>query len=140
LPSDYCHDVHERLSLYKRLASARSPDELRVLQEELIDRFGRLPEPAKALLETHRLRLLGSSIGIARIDAAAEAIVIGFVPKPPIDPARIIALIQRRKDARMNGPDRIRFTVQTPDVEARVRLLREIIGALQPTQTERARA
>jgi transcription-repair coupling factor (superfamily II helicase) len=140
LPADYCHDVHERLSLYKRLASARSQDELRALQEELIDRFGRLPEPARALIETHRLRLMGSAIGIARIDAAAEAIVIGFVPKPPIDPARIIALIQRRKDARMSGPDRIRFTVQTPDLDARLRLLREIIGALQSPQVERARA
>jgi len=140
LPADYCHDVHERLSLYKRLASARSQDELRALQEELIDRFGRLPEPARALLETHRLRLMGSAIGIARIDAAAEAIVISFVPKPPIDPARIIALIQRRKDARMSGPDRIRFTVQTPDLDARLRLLREIIGALQSPQVERARA
>jgi transcription-repair coupling factor (superfamily II helicase) len=140
LPADYCHDVHERLSLYKRLASARSADDLRALQEELIDRFGRLPEPARALLETHRLRLLGSAIGIARIDAAAEAIVIGFVPKPPIDPTRIIALIQRRKDARMSGPDRIRFTVQTPDLDARVRLLREIIGALQSPHNERVRA
>jgi transcription-repair coupling factor (superfamily II helicase) len=135
LPADYCHDVHERLSLYKRLASARTIDDLRALQEELVDRFGRLPEPARALLETHRLRLQSAALGISRIDAAAEAIVIGFVPKPPIDPGRIISLIQRRKDARMSGQDRIRFTIDTPDLESRLRVLRDIIGALQgPTE------
>jgi transcription-repair coupling factor (superfamily II helicase) len=140
LPEDYCHDVHERLSLYKRLASSASLQDLTALQEELVDRFGRLPESARALLETHRLRLQGAALGIARIDAAAEAIVIGFVPKPPIDPARIIALIQSRKDARMSGQDRIRFTVQTPDLEARLRVLREIIGALQAPRRDRQHA
>jgi transcription-repair coupling factor (superfamily II helicase) len=140
LPEDYCHDVHERLSLYKRLASSASLQDLTALQEELVDRFGRLPESARALLETHRLRLQGAALGIARIDAAAEAIVIGFVPKPPIDPARIIALIQSRKDARMSGQDRIRFTVQTPDLEARLKVLREIIGALQAPRRDRQHA
>lgn len=43
LPSDYCGDVHARL-LYKRLSSAQDEDQVVVLQEELIDRFGKLPE------------------------------------------------------------------------------------------------
>ncbi len=140
LPEDYCHDVHERLSLYKRLASSAALSELTEIQEELVDRFGRLPEPARALLETHRLRLQGAALGIARIDAAGEAIVITFVPKPPIDPGRIIALIQSRRDARMSGQDRIRFTVETADLEARLRVLREIVGALQGPRRERAHA
>jgi transcription-repair coupling factor (superfamily II helicase) len=139
LPADYCHDVHERLSLYKRLASTQSQDDLQALQEELIDRFGRLPEPAEALLETHRLRLQCSALGIARIDAAAEAVVIGFVPKPPIDASRIIALLQSRRDARMSGPDRIRFTVSTADLNARLKLIREILRALSTPQGGRAR-
>ncbi|RFC42826.1 MAG: transcription-repair coupling factor (superfamily II helicase), partial [Verrucomicrobia bacterium] len=52
LPSDYCPDVHERLTLYKRLANGEDEDELRRLQEELIDRFGELPFQTVALLET----------------------------------------------------------------------------------------
>jgi transcription-repair coupling factor (superfamily II helicase) len=44
LPNDYCHDVHERLVLYKRLANCDNEDHCALLQEELIDRFGELPD------------------------------------------------------------------------------------------------
>ena len=57
LPNDYCSDVHERLTLYKRLANCEPDDDLQAMQEELIDRFGELPAQAQALLETHRLRI-----------------------------------------------------------------------------------
>ena len=130
LPDDYCGDVHERLSLYKRLAGCDSNDELQTLQEELIDRFGRLPDAAQALLDTHRLRCRCKPLGIVKLDAASEAIVVQFAEELPIDPSRIITLIQRRRDARMAGPDRIRFTLSTPDLKSRIRAIREILDAL----------
>jgi transcription-repair coupling factor (superfamily II helicase) len=40
--------VHERLSLYKRLANCEKADAIDAMQEELIDRFGKLPDAAKA--------------------------------------------------------------------------------------------
>ena len=40
LPETYCSDIHERLVLYKRLANCETLDELELLQEELVDRFG----------------------------------------------------------------------------------------------------
>jgi transcription-repair coupling factor (superfamily II helicase) len=130
LPADYCADVHERLSLYKRLAGTDSEDRLRELQEELIDRFGKLPEPAQALFDTHRLRIESKPLGIIKIDAASEAIVVQFAERPPIDASQIIALIQRRRDARMSGPDRIRFTLSTADLKSRVRAIRDIFTGL----------
>jgi transcription-repair coupling factor (superfamily II helicase) len=130
LPADYCADVHERLSLYKRLAGADSEDRLRELQEELIDRFGKLPEPAQALFDTHRLRIESKPLGIIKIDAASEAILVQFAERPPIDPGQIIGLIQRRRDARMSGPDRIRFTLTTADLKSRVRAIRDIFTGL----------
>ena len=42
------------------------------MQEELIDRFGRLPEPAQALLACHRLRARRKSLGVVKIDAGPE--------------------------------------------------------------------
>ena len=130
LPADYCADVHERLTLYKRLANCSSLDELTVMQEELIDRFGKMPDPARALIETHRLRLLSQPLGIQKIDAAGEAIAMQFVERPPIEPEKIIKLIQSRRDARLAGQDRLRFTIETPDLTSRVQRLREILKAL----------
>src|SRR5581483_6987636 len=48
LPESYCSDVHERLALYKRLADAESREALDALREELVDRFGDLPERARS--------------------------------------------------------------------------------------------
>ena len=111
LPVDYCPDVHERLVLYKRLASVRDAEELTQLQEELIDRFGQLPDPARALLDTHRLRLAAKPLGIMKVDANADSILLQFVPQPPIDPGRIIQLIQTRRDIRLAGENRLRWTL-----------------------------
>jgi transcription-repair coupling factor (superfamily II helicase) len=130
LPADYCGDVHERLTLYKRLANCASQDALDGMQEELIDRFGKLPEPARALIDTHRLRIQSAPLGVARIDAASEAIVLHFVPAPPIPQERIIRFIQSRRDVKLSGPDRLRFTLKTPDLAQRVQRIREILKAL----------
>jgi transcription-repair coupling factor (superfamily II helicase) len=130
LPAEYCGDVNERLTLYKRLANCSTLDALDGMQEELVDRFGKLPEPARALIETHRLRILSAPLGVARIDAAAEAVVMTFVPNPPLPPEKIIRFIQSRRDVKLSGQDRLRFTLKTPDLAQRVQRLREILKAL----------
>ncbi len=130
LPNDYCPDIRERLSLYKRLANTNDADTLIRIQEELIDRFGRMPEQAKALIETHRLRVSSRPLGISKIDAAEHQILVQFVNKPPIEPAAIIAFMQSRKDTTLAGSDRLRITVTSDDLAQRVQRIREIISAL----------
>ena len=130
LPTDYCGDVNERLTLYKRFANCGGMEAIDRLQEELIDRFGKLPEAARALIETHRLRVQSTELGIARIDAASETIVLQFIPSPPISPEQILRFIQSRRDVRLAGPDRLRFTIRTPDLASRVQRIREILKAL----------
>jgi transcription-repair coupling factor (superfamily II helicase) len=130
LPADYVNDVHQRLSLYKKLATCDDDDALLSMQEELIDRYGRLPDPARALIETHRLRLSAEKLGLRKIDATSEVLVITFAPDAPVDPARLIALLQRQKNMRLSGPERLRIEVKTPDLEARLQQLRALFRAL----------
>jgi len=130
LPADYCNDVHERLVLYKRLANCETLDSLERLQEELVDRFGVLPEHARALIDTHRLRVLGKPLGIARIDATDSAIQLHFIAKPPIDPAKVLKLVQQKKNYRLAGQDRLRIDLQMPDVKARVAAIRAAFAEL----------
>ncbi|HTN66196.1 MAG TPA: TRCF domain-containing protein, partial [Burkholderiaceae bacterium] len=130
LPADFCGDVHERLSLYKRMANCSSADAIDDLQEELIDRFGKLPDPVKALLETHRLRLAARPIGIIKIDAHAEAAQLQFEPNPPIDAMRIIELIQKNRHIKLNGQDKLRVIVNMPDLAARVSQVKATIKML----------
>ena len=131
LPSDFCGDVHERLSLYKRLSNAADYEAIDRLQEELIDRFGKLPDPVLALVETHRLRVLAKSVGIFKIDAHGEAAVLQFIEKPPVDPMRIIDLIQKNRHIKLHGQDKLRISANMPDLAARVGQLKSTIRALK---------
>ena len=130
LPPDYVNDVHQRLSMYKKLASCDDEDGLTLLQEEIVDRYGKLPDAARALLETHRLRLVAERLGVRKIDASADSIVIQFGPNTPVDPARVIGMMQRSKTMRLAGPDRLRIDEKTPHLEARAQRLREVFKAL----------
>ena len=131
LPADYAPDVHERLTLYKRLANAESTEHLQELQEELIDRFGDLPPQAQALLETHRLRVAARSLGIIKIDAAPQAIQLQFVPNPPIDPVCIIELIQKDRSLKFAGPEKLVWRRATASLRERTQAIRELLKNLK---------
>ena len=130
LPETYCSDVHERLVLYKRLANCETDEELTAMQEELIDRFGLPPEQTQALLACHRLRIASEPLGVTKIDAGPERTQIQFAPKPPFDPAKLIALIQRDGRHRLAGQDRVRIERAAPALEERVSLVREFLARL----------
>ncbi|MEO8332054.1 MAG: TRCF domain-containing protein, partial [Gallionella sp.] len=130
LPNDYCGDIHQRLVIYKRLANCAMLEELDDMHQELIDRFGLLPEPAQILLDCHRLRLLAKPLGISKVDASSEAIVIQFVPNPPIDPMKIITLIQSRRHVKMAGQDKLRIELKYGDITQRVLAIKNFLKEL----------
>jgi transcription-repair coupling factor (superfamily II helicase) len=134
LPQDYCPDVHERLSLYKRFAGTVDFSELMGLREELVDRFGDLPDQAKSFYETHRLRLEMSGFGIKKIDAIPTSIQIQFIPNPPIDPMKIIKLIQSSKNIQLNGQDKLKVLPPKENdferLEQRLDFIRKILRSL----------
>jgi transcription-repair coupling factor (superfamily II helicase) len=130
LPTDYCSDVHERLVLYKRMASAASVEALDEIAEELIDRFGLPPAPTQVLIEMHRLRILGTPLGITRIDAGSDTIQLQFGRHASIDPARVIQLVQTRRNYRFAGQDRLRIAIAPGDVAGRIAALKEAFREL----------
>lgn len=135
LPNDYCPDIHMRLSVYKRLSHANNDDDLRYIQEELIDRLGKLPNEAKMLMQTHRLRLLAQAIGIHKIDISEEnALFVFNAQDNKIDPVLIIELIQKNRQVRLQGPDKLRVEFKnTPDIMQRIEMVRQLLKNLAPT-------
>ena len=127
LPEDYCGDIHERLVLYKRLANCDTTAQLDDLKEELIDRFGLLPDPAHALLAVHRLRLETKPFGIARLTVGPDGANIQFEPNPPIDPLKLIKLIQTKREYKLAGQDRLKITKDCPTLEKRVELVKNLL-------------
>lgn len=133
IPEDYLPDINARLTLYKRIASAKDDSELDELEVEMIDRFGLLPDFAKNLMQITRLRLQARFLKIRKIDVNAAGGRIDFYPNPPINAIQLIEWIQ--KDARhykMEGPDRLRFTFPLEEKPARIDMVRKILRSLTP--------
>jgi len=137
IPDDYLPDVHARLTLYKRIASARSEDHLRDLQVEMIDRFGLLPEPTKTLFALSSLKLMATPLGIRKLDFGANGGRIVFRDKPEVDPLAIIKLIQSLPRVyKLDGQDKLRITLDLPGASERIRSAQEVLvllGARRPS-------
>ncbi len=130
LPETYCGDVHERLVLYKRLANCQAEEELERLTEELVDRFGPLPDAARVLLECHKLRIQGAPLGVQKIDAAPSGIMVQFVPEPPVDARRVLQLVQSSRIYRLPGPDRVKIEMKHEDLKLRSNEVRQFLKKL----------
>ena len=131
IPDDYLPDVHTRLTLYKRISSARDSDALRELQVEMIDRFGLLPDAAKNLFAIAELKLQASSLGIRKLDLGENGGRIVFESKPNIDPMAVIQLIQKQPNLyAMDGPDKLRVKHPLPLPEDRFNAARALLLTL----------
>ena len=139
LPNAYCPDVHERLNLYKRLSNSDNADDLTLLQEELIDRFGTLPPQAESLLATHQIRLQAVRWGMTKVDINQDQILVQFGPKTPADPMTLLWLIQNRRDMKLAGQDRIILLRHMPALSQRIQAFRELCGLLEKTPADLAK-
>lgn len=136
LPEDYLPDIHMRLVLYKRISNAQSESALQELKEEMIDRFGLLPDSTKLLFEITSLRNRATPLGIKKIDIGPKGARIDFVPKAAIDPGSVLSLIQSGQGVyRMDGPQRLRITRDMVDADARLQAVNHILDVLLPCDT-----
>ena len=137
IPNDYLPDVHARLTLYKRIASARNDEGLRELQVEMIDRFGLLPDQTKCLFAVAQLKLMATPLGIRKVDFGASGGRITFRDKPDIDPVALIRLIQTQpRIFKMDGQDKLRVIMELPGSAERIRTAQETLvslGARRPS-------
>ncbi len=102
-----------------------------MIQEELIDRYGKLPEAAQTLLATHRLRLNAEPLGIIKIDASETQAMIQFSAKPNVEPMRIIELVQKQREIKLAGQDKLKLEIKPGQpLSARIDALRKVLRAL----------
>ena len=74
LPPDYIPSDRLRLEAYRRLAAAADDAAVGSVVEELTDRYGPLPEPARRLVAVARLRLLARGYGVRELTTTATTL------------------------------------------------------------------
>ena len=133
IPEDYLPDIHARLVLYKRIASADTSDDLRALKVEMIDRFGLLPDAVKTLFSVTELKQLATPLGIKKVEAhiAGGRIVLGSDPQ--INTEQLIKLIQTQSQIyKLDGMDKLRFTQAFETVDEKIEFLSSLLDILTP--------
>jgi transcription-repair coupling factor (superfamily II helicase) len=138
LPDDYVEDVGLRLSFYKRLAGASDEDTVQALAEEMEDRFGPPPQPARQLLRAMALRPALREFRVMGCEATPERVTLHLRDDTPLDPAKVMARAARDRDLQLT-PDRklIRRYAPATDADALDRV-RSLIGELEGLRAEPA--
>jgi transcription-repair coupling factor (superfamily II helicase) len=88
LPPEYVPDVHQRMSLYKRVSQVQDEAQLNALRLEMRDRYGAFPTQVEALLGYADLRLRCERLGIQQADLGTQSLQLRFSPETPL-PAEI---------------------------------------------------
>jgi transcription-repair coupling factor (superfamily II helicase) len=103
IPEVYVEEPGERLSLYRRLSLSRSDDEVEMIREEMIDRFGRVPKEVDHLLEVIKVKILLTRMSIKKFEETPSQFVLTFDESTKVSPQRVVDLINQ-------GEGKYRFT------------------------------
>lgn len=67
IPEEYIPDITLRLSFYRRLSSVKSINDLYDLKDELVDRFGKMPDEVQNLINIIKIKIFARSLNIEKI-------------------------------------------------------------------------
>ena len=131
LPNDYVADVHTRLILYKRIASAKDNETLYELKVEFINRFGLLPPPAQSLFRATEFKLQCQKMGIKKLEAGHSGGRLVFDDNPSVDPGLLIDLIQQSpQEYRFDGQHTFKFSFEIEEPEQRIDYIANLLSTL----------
>ena len=78
-PDDYVNSITERLSLYNKLGSLKTAEELQVFETEIVDRFGEVPNEVLDLIDSVRIKWLAKELGLEKIILKQKRMIGYFV-------------------------------------------------------------
>jgi len=127
-PDAFIPDVHMRLTMYKRIASATSADQLSELNVETIDRFGLLPDAAKNLFTIAELKLKAAQHDINAIEVGPSGGVVKFANNPNINIDNLMRTIAGNPlEYRFSGADTVQITRAMPEDQQRFSMIEELL-------------
>ncbi len=131
IPDPYLPDVHMRLVLYKRIASAADGEALDAIAVEMIDRFGLLPEATQHLFAVARIRQAAQALGIRNVQMHAGGGTIEFLANANVEPLTLIKMVQGEPSRyAFDGQQKLRITLDMETAEERIQGGEQVIQLL----------
>ena len=133
IPEEYVPEVHQRMSLYKRVSQVRDAAEVAKLAEEIRDRYGPFPAELDGLLGYAALRLRAEALGILQVDLGASALHLRLAPETPLGGATLAAAVRSWPGASLSpaGVLRAPLAAGAPALPALGAVLEALEGVLQ---------
>ena len=95
IPDEYLRDPDQKMEFYQRLADASRIVDLLDIREEMQDRFGRLPQPARSLMHIMEIKIMARQLGLASVQLEQSRFRLAFPPDRPISPADIQKMVEQ---------------------------------------------
>ena len=131
IPESYVTDLNVRMSLYRRLATIETREEIERFAAELIDRFGKLPEEVQHLFAIVAIKQLCRVAQVEKIEAGPKGGTIAFRNNQFPNPLALVRLISQHQGTMKVRPDqRIVVTRDWPTPEARLKGAQALVGQL----------
>lgn len=131
IPETYVRDLGVRLGLYKRIGEIKDKSGLLDMREELIDRFGKLPQEVDNLLKTVEIKQLCREANIEKVDAGAKGILIAFHNNIFKAPEKLIDFISKQFGSIKIRPDQKLFIEKNLEsYQVRVETIKNYISKL----------
>lgn len=136
IPETYVSDLSLRLSLYRRLATLESSNEIHTFAAELVDRFGKIPNECENLLKVIELKIACKSLNIEKIDAGPKGLVVGFYKNHFAKPEALLAYInspEARKlaEVKLRPDQKINFLRDGLNTDLRLKFCFAVLKQLQ---------
>jgi len=97
LPDDYIDEAGERLEFYRKLSSVKTVDAADEIEMALLDRFGRLPFPARVLCDLARMRASMRTSGVAELKRGDGSLFLTLSAHSPFDRAKLVTWVTRER-------------------------------------------
>ena len=131
IPENFLPDVHMRLIMYKRIASVSCYSELTDIKEEMIDRFGVLPEAIHNLFNITKLKQKACLLGIRKIDLGKKGGRIFFRENSNVNVARIMEFIETApENYKLDGKDKLRIIKELTEKDSRMEFLEYFLNEI----------
>ena len=131
IPETYVADLTLRLSLYRRLSTLESEDEIETFAAEMIDRFGPMPPEAKQLMKLMSIKALCRRAHVEKVDAGPKGVIIAFRDNSFANPQGLVRYIaEQRSDAKVRPDMKIVFIRDFESTDERLEGTRLILRTL----------
>lgn len=131
IPQEYISDERQKIGVYKQITLIRNSEDSKDLEDDLVDRFGDIPESVSNLIAIARIKALASRLSITSIMVEGDSVVMKFKPGLPLLPEAVSEVTRKAKGRVTFNIGKIpQCRLKVKDSRARLTMVEKLLQAM----------